>query len=353
MRSLRHAALAGILICLVAMAAPAQAITNGQKVVHAPTWIAYVTTTTKLLLLQTTESSCTGQVVSPQWVLTAAHCVVNESSNGDLGTSSLRPQKFSIVLGRLQLSQSILDGGQFKVDRVVVYPGWDPKCICGDAALLHLTKSVAGVATAVPLARSIPTGLDAQNTFAYGYGFVRETWSDDAVRNNQISNYQGENANFLYRTKPNSYRLNRRCNTWSDVCLDHVGSSIIRNGDSGGPWVNPSEGPSLYGLTSYFIYRTVNGHFEFPRLMITRLTSAPLRNWITQTAGIYAFKANTIYQTDRGSLAWFVPATGPALPIRKLTVLNCLKKSHRVARVSAVTLTELIRTESGRSASCA
>jgi len=352
MRSLRHAALVGVLICLVAMAAPAQAITNGQKVVHAPTWIAYVTTTTKLLLLQTTESSCTGQVVSPQWVLTAAHCVVNESSNGDLGTTSLRPQKFSIVLGRLQLSQSVLDGGQFKVDRVVVYPGWDPQCICGDAALLHLTKSVDGVATAVPLARSIPTGLDAQNTFAYGYGFVRETWSDDAVRNNEISNYQGVNANFLYRTKQNSYRLNSSCNTWSDVCLDHVGSSIIRNGDSGGPWVNPSEGPSLYGLTSYFIYRTVNGRFEFPRLMITRLTSPSLRNWVVQTAGIYAFKGNTIYQADRRSLAWFVPTSGPALPIRKLAVLNCLKKTHQTVSVSPVTLTELIRNESGPSASC-
>ena len=341
-----------IVLSLFGVARPSQAVTNGKRVIQAPTWIAYVTTTTRLLILQTTETSCTGQVVAPQWVLTAAHCVVSESSNGQLGTVPQRPGKFSIVLGRIQLSQSLLDGGQFKVDRVEAYPGWDPRCICGDAALLHLTRSVEGVATAVPLARALPTGSAASRVFAYGYGFIHETWSNDAVRGNQISNYQGVTANFLYQTKRDSYRIDPSCNTWATVCLNRTGASIIRNGDSGGPWVNPSEGPSIFGITSYSNYRVLNGHFDFPQMMATRITNPEIRRWIVSTAGIFNFQPNVIYQAGERTLAWFQPSNGLAQPIRRLRVLTCLKKTHRLVTVSPVTLTELLRSPDGPSATC-
>ena len=66
-----------------AMAAPASAVSNGVKMGTAPSWIAYVTTTSRILVFQKTESSCTGEVIAPQWILTAAHCVVTEDAEGE------------------------------------------------------------------------------------------------------------------------------------------------------------------------------------------------------------------------------------------------------------------------------
>lgn len=332
-----------LLACFAGYFSPAGAISNGVRESSAPSWIAYVTTSSRLFVFQTTESSCTGQVISPTWVLTAAHCVVKENSRGELTRSVLPVRKFSVVLGRVQLKQSIFDGAQFRVDRVLVNPQWNPRKLIGDAALLHLRRSVEGIATAVPLASSLPAS--SSSIVAFGYGFIRETWSEEAVRNRDIRNYQGTNANYLMATRPGSYSLVSSCTTVATVCLAYRGRSMIRNGDSGGPWLTGRNNVGLFALTSYSEYQVSGGRFVFPRVMATNLTANPMREWIVHTADIYQFRPETIYQPDRFSLAWLSNPNGPAQPIRSQNVLMCLKKKYPVVKVSKFVLTELRRDE--------
>jgi len=329
---------------------PAGAISNGVKQVNAPSWIAYITTNSKLFIFQTEESSCTGQVVSSEWVLTAAHCVVRETRSGQLTRTPIRANKFSVVLGRVQLNQSLLDGGQFRVNRVVISPYWDPRCICSDAALLHLTHSVEGVATAVPLASSLP--VTSKGIQAFGYGFIRETWSQYAVRYRQIWNYSGENANFLMATQKNSYSYVESCTSRFNVCFDHTGKSMIRNGDSGGPWIKRDHGIGLFGVTSYSNYYVANNKFHFPRVMATNLTFPPLRRWISRTANLYPFHSGAIYQAGADSLAWLKADGAPAVPIRRREALVCLMEKYPLVQVTALQITELERNERATPATC-
>jgi secreted trypsin-like serine protease len=95
--------------------------------------------------------ACTGTVISPRLVLTAAHCVEDLSFGGFTPAPD-----YLVVTGRSSPGQSG-SGEVFEVSATHVFPGFDPGTTHGDAALLVLAAPTA--APAIPLATAADSAL--------------------------------------------------------------------------------------------------------------------------------------------------------------------------------------------------
>lgn len=90
---------------------------------------------------QTTAMACTGTVIAPAVVLTAAHCLVDEQTGAPRSAAGV-----TVLTGRVDRSAS---GGQvLGASRVLVHPAYDRAAIRADLALILLSEAT----TAPPLA---------------------------------------------------------------------------------------------------------------------------------------------------------------------------------------------------------
>jgi secreted trypsin-like serine protease len=115
--------------------------------------------------------SCTGSVLAPRVVLTAGHCVE------DLESESLyAPSTYRVATG-VANHRHVPRANVSRVSRVLLFPGFRPAFIHGDAGLLILSKPVA--APALPLATAADSALLAPGSPLEVVGWGLTTISEE------------------------------------------------------------------------------------------------------------------------------------------------------------------------------
>ena len=206
--------------------------------------------------------ACSGTVIAPRVVLTAAHCVVNEQR-----TRVNDPAGYRVVTGVTNWTDPAAQVSE--VTQLIPYPKWgtfksdDPRYEFGDAALIVLSApvTVPGVALAKPGdSRFLRIGTHARvagwgQTYYEQEGFTESLmWAKTVV---ESSHCEG---------------------LWGRICaidFPRVESSVC-HGDSGGPIFvkDPKRGWLEIGITEAVLYKCTTHR---PQLF-TRVDV--LRKWI-------------------------------------------------------------------------
>jgi len=213
---------------------------------------------------------CGGSIISPGWVVTAAHCVKNTSGN------TISPTLMIITAGS---STPTISGTRYYVSQVIPHPNFNSTSLENDIALLKVSSTIS-CANCKPVKlmsiKNIVEGYTDPGTMAWitGWGLT------DALTQTIPSNLQKalvpivskSTASAVWRTIPGTDIMAGYLNGNKDAC----------SGDSGGP------------LAIY-----VNGEFKIAGIVSWGSTTCDtyggysdvsnFENWIRSNTGIYDY----------------------------------------------------------------
>jgi hypothetical protein len=275
----------------------ASAVQDGTTLTMAPPWTALVTQNATILGHNyESTSECSGTLIATDWVLTAAHCLYNESGV-EVATSTLR-----VVLERNEINPDDGSGIQYTVNRADIYSGYPST---DDVALLKLNeKSNSPLPTGAAPMPLAPVGLQIGSdtpVTAYGYGLTYQAINTKTgapiYMDSTYASYLGETAYESYLAAPS-------CDTGDYLCLTYNGPSQITHGDSGGPEVIDLNNPALLAVNDRYY-----GNFEvtgtdqgyFANFLSTSVTDKAIHSWIDTTAGIVTPSVNRIIKDKEGN----------------------------------------------------
>jgi MYXO-CTERM domain-containing protein len=227
----------------------------------------------------TVGATCTGTLVAPTWVLTAAHCVTN------VGTEDASQWSVTFKAQNLNNGSS---ADKYGVTEVKKHAEWDPTVIrlgYADVALLKLDRAVSGITPAKLHRTKVPAGT---TLVLVGFGkAVRQPSVEEELSGILRA---GENTTIACSTVPfDASRPEIRDDR--SLCLDAENAPGTCERDSGGPaYIRVGSDLEVAGITSgsrdsalgacgkYAIYAAVSQELSFIDSVIGKNAPPPSGN---------------------------------------------------------------------------
>uniref|UniRef100_A0A1I8MBL3 Peptidase S1 domain-containing protein n=1 Tax=Musca domestica TaxID=7370 RepID=A0A1I8MBL3_MUSDO len=181
----------------------------------------------------TNRHFCGGSIITPNRILTAAHCVVGQN-----------PERISVLAGVIDLQDE--SGSRAQVTKIDTHEGYEA-LKCNDIAILDIEPPLEldGMRMdSINVDYSEQVGSD-ETTLLTGWGSIRQSRASPVYPNHlQMLNF---------RTMENSVCKRKMRNlTETEICAKALRGTGACAGDSGGPLVMDRDGETIQvGIVSY------------------------------------------------------------------------------------------------------